>query len=36
MKESGQAMDFSQPASGHIQFADGGQLEFSQIERIVW
>ncbi len=33
---SSQAIDFTQPASGHIQFADGGQLEFSQIERITW
>ncbi|MES2710746.1 MAG: hypothetical protein V4653_04125 [Pseudomonadota bacterium] len=30
------AMDFTQPAAGHIQFADGGQLEFTQIERITW
>ncbi len=30
------AFDFAQPASGVIQFADGGQLEFSQIERVSW
>ena len=33
---AGQTMDFTEPAAGTIQFADGGQVEFSGIERISW
>jgi hypothetical protein len=28
--------DFAQPVSGHVQFADGTQVELLQIERITW
>ena len=30
------AVAFDQPVSGHIQFADGTQAEFTQIERVTW
>ncbi|WP_137176367.1 Ig-like domain-containing protein [Roseomonas sp. AR75] len=30
------AFDFAEPASGTIHFADGGQVELAQIERITW
>jgi hypothetical protein len=29
-------LDFSEPASGRIVFGEGGQIEFSQLERITW
>jgi hypothetical protein len=30
------SFDFAQPVSGHIQFADGTQVDLIQIERISW
>nr|WP_275670510.1 Ig-like domain-containing protein [Paracraurococcus ruber] len=33
---SDHAIDLSQPASGHIQFADGSHVDFAQIERVTW
>lgn len=29
-------LDFSEPASGRIVFGEGGQVEFSQLERVTW
>ncbi|WP_157034036.1 Ig-like domain-containing protein [Belnapia moabensis] len=33
---SANAINFDQPVSGHIQFADGTHAEFSHIERVTW
>ncbi|MFC7738817.1 tandem-95 repeat protein [Roseomonas sp. GCM10028921] len=30
------AFSFAEPASGHIQFSDGSELEFRNIERVTW
>lgn len=32
----GSEIDCSAPASRHIQFADGGEIDFQQIERLTW